>query len=231
MRPRVILVTDPAFGDERIVRTIEAAAAALPPGWLCVQLRDKRRATASLRVFASRLRVVTRAVGAALVVNGDARVARDVGAEGVHLGAKSGAVAEARAVCGARAWVSVAAHSNEAVRRGVEDGADAVLVSPVFLTRPPSLFDAEKPGRGLDAVRDARVLAGKRCAVYALGGVGPESARGCAEAGADGVALIRALLASAEPARIARAIHDALALACPSWRRNGEVCPPFAYGP
>jgi thiamine-phosphate pyrophosphorylase len=211
MRPRVILVTDPAFGDEKIVQTIESAAQALPPGWLCVQLRDKHRAIVSLRVFASRLRLVTRALGAALVVNGDARLARDVGAEGVHLGSGAGTVAEARAACGRSAWVSIACHSNEAVRRGVEEGADAVLVSPVFPSRPPSLYDAEKAGRGLDAVRSARILSGDRCAVYALGGVGPENALACVDAGADGVAVIRALLASAEPGRVARAVHDALA--------------------
>jgi thiamine-phosphate pyrophosphorylase len=211
MRPRIILVTDPAFGDDAIVRCVDAVARVLPAGWLCVQLRDKHRPIVSLRVFASRLRLATRAVGAALVVNGDARLARDVGADGVHLGRDAGTVADARAVCGPSAWVSVAAHSNAAVQRGADDGADAVLVSPVFPSRPPSLLDGLKTGRGLDAVRGARILVGKRCAVYALGGVTADNAAACAAAGADGVALIRALLASAEPARVARALHDALA--------------------
>jgi thiamine-phosphate pyrophosphorylase len=150
-------------------------------------------------------------VGASLVVNGDPRLARDVGADGVHLGGDAGTVADARAICGRSSWVSVAAHSNAAVQRGADDGADAVLVSPVFPTRPPSPLDPAKTGRGLDAVRGARILVGNRCAVYALGGVTPDNAAACAAAGADGVALIRALLASAEPARVARAIHDGLA--------------------
>ena len=47
--------------------------------------------------------------------------------------------------------------------------------------------------------------------MYALGGVDADNARACAEAGADGVAVVRALLASPEPARVARAMHDALA--------------------
>jgi thiamine-phosphate diphosphorylase len=210
MRPRVILVTDPAFSDDKIVQTIEAVAPALRAGWLCVQLRDKQRALVSLRVFGSRLRVVTQAAGAALVVNGDARLARDIGADGVHLGRGAGTVAEARGIAGEDAWVSVACHSNEAVRRGVEDRADGVLVSPVFDSRPPSPADAEKEGRGLGALRAARVIAGDRCAVYALGGVGPENALACVDAGADGIAVIRSLLGSAEPGRAAAAIHDAL---------------------
>jgi thiamine-phosphate pyrophosphorylase len=211
MNPRVILITDPAFSDDSIVRCVDAVASELPRGWLCVQLRDKRRPLVSLRVFASRLRLATSAAGASLVVNGDARLARDVGADGVHLGGDAGTVAEARAICRRGAWVSVAAHSNAAVQCGADDGADAVLVSPVFPSRPPSLSEAAKTGRGLDAVRAARILVGQRCAVYALAGVNADNASACAAAGADGVALIRAMLASAEPARVARALHDALA--------------------
>jgi thiamine-phosphate pyrophosphorylase len=217
MHPRIVLVTDCAFGDDTIVRCIEATASELPPGWLCVQLRDKHRPRVSLRVFASRLRVVTHARSAKLVVNGDARLARDVGADGVHLGGGAGTIGEARAICGSRAWISIAAHSNGAVQRGVEDGADAILVSPVFASRPASLqrlreegHSANKSGRGLDAVRAARILVGERCTVYALGGVTPENAAACAAAGAHGVALIRALLSAERPERVARALYDAL---------------------
>ena len=212
MTPRILLVTDPAFGDDVIVRCVEAVARALPAGAFCVQLRDKRRALTSLRLFAWRLRVVTRKGGARLVVNGDPRLARDVGADGVHLGRDAGSVGEARSLVGRRTWVSIAAHSDEDVRQAVIDGADAVLVSPVFPTRPPSLSasSSEKSGRGLQALQAARRLAGRHVAVFALGGVTQERAGRCAAAGADGVALMKGLLASPAPASIAVAIHGAL---------------------
>ncbi|HZU82950.1 MAG TPA: thiamine phosphate synthase, partial [Polyangiaceae bacterium] len=136
--PRLVLITDPVFGDEPIARCVRAVGRALPRGALCVQLRDKRRPVVSLRVFAWRLRAITREIGALLVVNGEPAVARDVGADGVHLGAGACGVAEAKAICGRGAFVSVAAHSDDEVRSAVRDGADAVLVSPVFSTRPPS---------------------------------------------------------------------------------------------
>jgi thiamine-phosphate pyrophosphorylase len=208
--PTVILVTDPAFGDESIVRCVEAVARALPRGAFCVQLRDKKRALVSLRVFASRLRLVTRSQGVGLVINGDPRLARDVGADGIHLGRDAGTVADARAKGPSGAWLSVSAHSDNAVRRAVRDGADAVLVSPVFPSRPPSVYAEEKEGRGLEALRSARAVAGDRLRLYALGGVDADNARACAQAGADGVAVVRALLASPEPGRIARAMHDAM---------------------
>src|ERR1700730_3609085 len=124
-RPRVILITDPAFDDDSIARCVRLAAGALPAGWLCVQLRDKRRPMVSLRVFASHLRLATRAVGASLVINGHARLARDVGADGVQLGKHAGTPREARVFCGERAWISMAAHSDEDVRAGLDGGADA----------------------------------------------------------------------------------------------------------
>ena len=190
-RPAIVLVTDPAFGDDRIVWCIEQAARALHGGALCVQLRDKARARVCLRVFAGRLREVTRRVGASLVVNGDAEIARDVGAEGVHLGRGAGEVAQARAVFRRRAWVSVAAHSDEEVRRAVNEGADAVLLSPVFPSRPPGVSASSKRPRGIEALRSARAIARCRCAVYALGGIGPDNAAACRSAGADGVAVMK----------------------------------------
>jgi len=209
-RVRVVLVTDPAFSDEAIARCILSAGAALRPGILCVQLRDRSRLRAGLRLFGERLRITTSAVGARLVVNGDARLARDVGADGVHLGRGSGSVADARSVMPG-GWISIAAHSDEDVRRASEEGADAALVSPVFPTRPPSPSGRAKVPRGLGAIRQARALAGRRMAVIALGGVTQGNAGACVRAGADGVAVMRALLASPDPARAARAIDDAMA--------------------
>jgi thiamine-phosphate pyrophosphorylase len=206
--PRVVLVTDPSYGDERTVQCVKAAAAGLPAGWLAVQLRDKARARVSLRVFAGELRAVTRAVGVALVINGDAEIARDVGADGVHLGRGAGSIERARATMQRTAWVSVAAHTEEEVRRAAQEGADAVLVSPVYDST------AGKKGRGVSVLRGARRIAGAKMSVVALGGVNAARAADCIAAGADAVAVVRALLGAAEPFRAACALHDALARHC-----------------
>jgi thiamine-phosphate pyrophosphorylase len=212
-RPALILVTDPAFGDDVIEARTRVIAAALPRGALAVHLRDGLRAKSSMRLFAARLRRLTKSLGARLVVNGDPYIARDVGADGVHLGRGGPQIAEARAVYGG-AWVSVAAHSDADVERALREGADAVLVSPVFATRPPSPFAPEKSPRGLDALRSARALAGARLAIYALGGVTAENAAACVKAGADGLAGIRALLGVSDAtllSRVSRLFGDATA--------------------
>jgi thiamine-phosphate pyrophosphorylase len=211
LRPRIIVITDPAFGDGRILHCVAAVARALPVGAFAVQLRDKSRPISSLRLFAHELRMVTQAVGAALIVNGLPQLAREVAADGVHLGKGTVSVEDARRIAGKHIWISVAAHTDGDVRAAAEGGVDAVLVSPVFASRPPRSGSPYKVARGVAALRAARSYGRGRLRIYALGGITSENAAACASAGADGVAVIRTVLASADPSAQARAVHDAWA--------------------
>ena len=188
---------------------MQAVGWSLPPGAFAVQLRDKRRALSSLRIFAWRLRLATRSAGAALYVNGSAIVARDVGADGIHLGSGAGSVNQARRAIGRRTWVSVAAHDDD-VRDAKESGANAVLVSPVFRRALP-----EK--RGPSELADSR-----RFGLHAPAPGEVSSSMHWAESQRKqpehvprpvrtGVAVIRALLTSSRPGVAARTIDDAFA--------------------
>ncbi len=199
MTPRVILVTDPRYGLEHTARVVRWAAAALGPQGLLVQLRDKQEDEAARVLAARALRDITREAGALLVINGDATLAHAVGADGLHLPSASdddaplaSRVAEARARLGERAFVTTAAHDDDAVRAADLAGATAALVSPIFAT------PGKGPARAVAAIASARAVvdASRRAPallLYALGGVTPGAASACYEAGADGVAAIRAL--------------------------------------
>lgn len=203
--PTVVLITDPAWPLAHVARTIEGAAEALARGRLLVQLRDKAAEPRRLADGARALRAVTRRVGAPLVVNAATpealRIAIDSGADGAHVPCR--ALAAARGVLGARAWISVPAHSDDDVERALGEGATAALVSPIWST------PGKGPPRGVGALASARALAGRALRVYALGGVDASRVDACAEAGADGVAVIRALLAAADPAIVARRLDAA----------------------
>ena len=124
-RPKIILVTDPAYSDERIIEVVLACVKALPAGSFAVQLRDKKKELPALRAFAEELRAVTSpsgadgSAGALFLVNGNPELARDVGADGVHLGGIAMKVSDARGIVGADAFITIAAHSDNAVRLGV----------------------------------------------------------------------------------------------------------------
>lgn len=205
--PRVLLVTDPAYTESLIESVVLRVGSGLSRGELGVLLRDKQRSRAAVVGFAERLRKATSSVGAPLIVHSDVSLALAVKADGIHLGGE-GVKDEAQALTEVRralpgGWISVATHDDADVERAAREGADAVLVSPIYET------PGKGPVRGVAAIASARAH-GPKLFVYALGGVDARRAPECRKAGADGIALIRALLAATDPLRVARAIDAAL---------------------
>lgn len=200
MTPAVLLVTDPRWPFARVEDVVAEAGQALPPGAFGVQLRDKALPPIDLARAAERLRAATSRFGARLFVNAPSadalRVARDVAADGVHVPCHAESILEARTLLGDAAWISTPSHSAAELAIAAVRGADAALVSPIFASPGKGM------PRGVDALRDARTASA--LAVLALGGVDPSNARACAEAGAHGVAVVRALLESTDVARCAR---------------------------
>lgn len=193
--PVLVLVTDPRWSIEHTSRVVARAAAALGPGRLMVQLRDKGSPIADLRSAAIALRRVTEDSGALLCMNAIREspsaalaIAAEVAADAAHVACEARAVAEARRFA---RWISTPSHSDEDVERAELAGADALLVSPIFES------PGKGPPRGPEALRSARR---GRSRVYALGGVTADKAQMCARAGAHGLAVIRALLDAHDPA-------------------------------
>jgi thiamine-phosphate pyrophosphorylase len=198
----VILITDPRYTLVRTVDVIKEVGDVLGPGRLAVQLRDKSAPAPALASAARALRAATERAGALLVLNAPSpealHVALDVGADGVHVPCRRDAMANVRARLGPSAWLSAPAHTDDDVTVAAAAGATAVLVSPIFDT------PGKGPPRGVEALTAARRLGAEALAIHALGGVSTGTAAACANAGADGVAVIRALLEAADPRAVAR---------------------------
>jgi thiamine-phosphate pyrophosphorylase len=191
---RVLLVTDPRYGARRIVEVVRAAAAV--PGF-AVQLRDHGDSTDDeLAPLAAELRAITAAHGALLIVNRRLALARRVAADGFH------APASELAAAAGFPWRSAPAHTDDELVRALGAGATAVLVSPIFET------PGKGPPRGVGALRAARHEA-PGATLVALGGVDETNAPLCRAAGADAVAVIRALLDAPDPARTAKCLAQA----------------------
>ncbi len=194
--PVVVFITDQSVDLELTLAIVRSAALALGPRRLLVQLRDKENGPVVIRNAATALRAVTRSVEALFVVNGATTIAHEVGADGVHMpwdrgGALGARIAAARRLLGEHIIVTAAVHDDDEVRAAIDGGATGVLVSPIYAV--PGKGEA----RGVAAIAAAAALAraaeSGRPRVYALGGVTPTNAGECAAAGADGVAVIRAL--------------------------------------
>lgn len=194
--PRMYLIT-PEDGDP--LPAAAAALAALPPGIVAVQLRQ-RLPPRELLQRALALRELCGRHGARLFVNDRADVAFAAGC-GVHLPGRGLAPDEARAL-----GLPVA-QSVHCAAEAARSTADFVVFAPVFDT-------PGKTAQGLSALRETcRVSA---AAVIALGGVDEANARRCIEAGASGVACIRSVLGARDPAAAARRLLQAVQAGAPT---------------
>jgi len=191
------VITDEGIGCGR--SHPEQARLAVEGGADVVQLRDKALSSRGLLAAAREIRVVTRAADALFIVNDRLDIALAAGADGVHLGQDDLPVAEARSIAPPGFIVGVSVGNAAEASLAAAGGADYVALSPTFATG--SKADAG-PGRGLDTLRSVRSAVS--VPLLAIGGIGPNNVCEVIGAGADGVAVISAVVGQEDAAGAAR---------------------------
>lgn len=180
--PPLLFFTDPA-------RTPEPwrVAAGLPAGAAVVY---RPFGAAEAETVAARLRAVTAERGVKLLIGLDAGLAERCGADGAHLPERAAAEAGALRTRRPEWLVTAAAHSAAALERAAAHGAAAAVLSPVFAPGGAS----RGPALGVEAF--ARLVAGARLPVYALGGITAATAPRLQGTGACGLAAVDGILAA-----------------------------------
>lgn len=203
-RLALVVITDPDAGEGRGV--VEVVRRALLAGAPAVQLRAKRETGREMLALAETLRAETRAAGALLFVNDRVDVALAAGADGAHLGDDDLPLAAARGIVPPGFLLGRSVDTAEEARQAEREGADYVGFGPVHAT--PSKLDAAPPV-GLGGVR--AVAGATRLPVVAIGGIDERNVSAVAAAGADGVAVIRAVMRAAAPEAAVRALIEGVA--------------------
>ncbi len=194
------LVTDRSLSRGR--ETADIVREAVAGGVTCVQLREKSCSTQEFIAEAQKLHALLRPLGIPLIINDNVEVALAVGAEGVHLGQQDMAIAEARQL-GPSSWtIGISAESLEDAIRAEEEGADYIGVSPIFFT--PTKTDTAPP-LGVEGLREIR--AAVRIPLVGIGGIHLDNVRGVIRSGADGVAVVSAIIAADSPRQAAAALR------------------------
>ena len=194
------VVTDEVVSGGR--SHLECAGEAVSGGADVVQLREKTKPAGEILAIARAIRSVTAESGTLFVVNDRLDIALASGADGVHLGQDDLPIAAARRIAPCPFLIGASVGNAEEAMRAERDGADYVAVSPVFSTG--SKADAG-PGRRLATV--AAVRQAVRIPVIGIGGIGLANAADVIRAGADGCAVISAVLAEPEIAAATRSLR------------------------
>jgi thiamine-phosphate pyrophosphorylase len=189
-------------------RVEDFAAACLLGGATLLQLRAKGATGRAMLAAAEAIMRLAGPVGARVIVNDRADIARLAGAHGVHVGQEDLPPAAVRLVCGDHAVVGLSTHTAAQIARGLEAAADYLAIGPVFGT------STKATGRepvGLAGVRAAAALAAARGRpLVAIGGITLDRAPDVMAAGARSLAVIGDLWVGADPAARVRQYLDLL---------------------
>ncbi|MBW2043209.1 MAG: thiamine phosphate synthase [Deltaproteobacteria bacterium] len=195
------LVTDRGLAGGK--PTLEIVEAAVKGGVTCVQLREKHASTREFIEEATAVRDFLSRAGIPLIINDRLDVALAVEADGLHLGQTDMPLETARRIAGRSLIIGVSAESVRDAIEAENAGADYISASPVFST--PTKTDTAPP-LGLKGVKEIR----RRTALplVAIGGLNPENIEAVIRSGADGVAVVSAIVCAKDPAEAARRLKE-----------------------
>lgn len=196
---RLYLVCDLSPGGRALE---DVLGPALAGGVDVVQLRDKRAPAQELIAAARVARRLCDETGALLIINDRPELVQAAGADGCHVGQDDMEPAAARERAGPAALVGQSTHFPDEVALAAE--VDYIGVGPVYAT-------PTKPGRhpvGVELVRFAAFHA--PVPFFAIGGIDAGNVSEVVTAGADRIAVVRAIAEAADPAAAAAALRAAL---------------------
>jgi thiamine-phosphate pyrophosphorylase len=185
-------------------RPDEFLATVLGAGVDIVQLRMKDASDEAIVATGQRFARAAAAHAALFVLNDRPDLVAAAAADGVHVGQDDMAVSAARAIVGPDRLIGLSTHSPAQVDRAADLDVDYIGVGPVHAT-------PTKPGRpavGLELVGYAAAHAA--VPFFAIGGISPENVRSVRSAGAERIAVVRALTEAPDPARAARRLRQGI---------------------
>jgi thiamine-phosphate pyrophosphorylase len=151
------------------------------------------------------LRDVTRAAGVPLIVNDNLDVALAIDAEGLHVGQSDLSADMARRLLGPQRILGVSAATVEKATLAERAGADYLGVGDIYGT--PSKPDAGPP---IGLARITEIARAVSIPIIGIGGITEANAAAVIDAGADGVAVIAAIVGAPDPEAAARSLRTTI---------------------
>jgi len=196
----VYFIADPSVCRGRPLP--EVLREALEGGVTLVQLRDKVRPPSELFNEALLLRDICHAYDVPFIVDDHVELARDVEADGVHVGQEDMDPAHARQLIGEEMILGLTAFTEEHIRAVDPDVVDYIGTGPVYATQTKP----DKTVLGPEGL--AGLVALSPVPVVGIGGITPENAGAVIKAGANGVAMMRAVSEAVHADQAARAFVE-----------------------
>lgn len=180
------------------VAALEIARQAIAGGVDVIQLREKHRPLKEVLEVGRKLQTLCQENNVLFVVNDRVDVALLLQADGLHVGQDDLPATEARKLVDEHMFIGVSASSMEEAQLAIEQGADYLGVGSIYATN--SKDDAGEPVTPdlLEKIRSITDLP-----MVGIGGIDAENGREVIERGAEGLAVISAIVGQPDPQKAA----------------------------
>jgi thiamine-phosphate pyrophosphorylase len=195
------IILDPSVCPARPL--VEVLTVAAEAGATLFQYRNKTASMKDAYGEALALRQAAAKAGVLFIVNDRCDLALAVDADGVHLGQGDLSLDLARKVMGPEKLIGISTHNPDQVREATAGQPDYLGFGPIFT--PGSKQDHD-PVVGLEGLRAMRALTS--LPVFAIGGIHIDQVREVLRAGANGVAVISAILKAQDISQAVNAFLD-----------------------
>src|SRR5262245_8333468 len=200
---RLLVVTDRHQTNGRpLVSLLQRVLTAAEP---VIQIRERDLSARELVALAREVQGVTVSHRSQLLINDRIDVALALEGAGVHLRSNSLPVSVGRRLLGADQLLGISAHAVEEAVQGESEGADYIILGPIYETPSKQMFG---PPLGIRTLEKACRLVS--IPVIGIGGVTAARAREMRKVGAFGVAVITAILSAADVESATRELLDAV---------------------
>lgn len=184
---KLYYVTDRAANTEEWL--IQTAEQAVLGGVTMVQLREKNTPVYDIIILAKQLKALLEPYKVPLIINDNAEICKNVGADGVHLGQTDMHPDQARKLLGENAIIGLSLENIQHAELANQlESIDYVAASPVFASF--TKLDCNKAW-GLDGLKQLTKMS--RYPVVGIGGINLTNLAGVINAGAAGVAVVSSI--------------------------------------
>lgn len=198
---RLYAIFDTAYADpQHLEKTLTAL---LCGGADIIQIRAKNLPQEKILPLALRARKLLDGSKIPLIINDHPQIARDCGADGVHLGQHDGDIPQTRAACPGLI-IGRSTHSLIQALAAQKDGANYIGFGPLF----PTPTKAGRPAIGLGELKNLHRAV--HIPAFAIGGIKSHNLHDVLAAGARRVVIVSGILQAADIALECRRIKDIL---------------------
>lgn len=178
-----------------------------------VQLRMKDASREELRKEAEHLRFLTHNYKATFIIDDDVEMAREVDADGVHLGKNDMPIRKAREILGPNKIIGATANTFEDIQHAVAEGADYIGLGPFRFTETKKNLSPILGIEGYSRIMEQCRQAGISLPIVAIGGIGTADIQALMATGISGIAVSGGLVNTTDPVLELMRMQHELAIA------------------